>query len=73
MLYLPLTSAMLLYVQIIATAKEDSGSEKYGTGIWEFSQSQQAFMDEITYGDGTIVKNLGRLDAATRKLYSIKT
>ena len=60
-------------VQIIAITKEDSGSEKYGTGTWELSQFQLAFMDEITYGDGTIVKNLGRLDAATRKVYSIKT
>ena len=68
-----LTINFMFNIQIIATAKEDSGSEKYGTGIWEFSQSQQAFMDEITYGDGTIVKNLGRLDAATRKIYSIKT
>ena len=70
---LALTINFMFNIQIIATAKEDSGSEKYGTGIWEFSQSQQAFMDEITYEDGTIVKNLGRLDAATRKIYSIKT
>lgn len=70
---LALTINFMFNIQIIATAKEDSGSEKHGTGIWEFSQSQQAFMDEITYEDGTIVKNLGRLDAATRKIYSIKT
>ena len=56
-----------------ATTKEVSGPEQQADGIWEFSQSREAFMDEVVYSDGKIVKTLGRLDAATRKIYFIET